>query len=97
MSKKKPNCKPSTLTNTFAQINGCLMLIKTVDLGLQKSTRKAKKFKPNLTRKTTAIETFKEATILTPNLTPRRKYLDFFLEKSRKEPNEQEILKDCRC
>ena len=77
------------------KINGCIKLIKTIDLGLQKSTRKSK-FKPNLTRKTTAVEIVEEQTILTSNLTPRRKYLEKNIEKKRKELNEQEILNDFR-
>ena len=64
------------------------MLIKTVDLGLQKSSRKFKKITPNFKRKTAALETTEKAKILTP----RRKYL----EKSRKELNEKEIVKDFR-
>ena len=64
------------------------MLIKTVDLGLQKSSRKFKKITPNFKRKTAALETTEKAKILTP----RRKYL----EKSRKELKEKEIVIDFR-
>ena len=39
-SKKQPSYKPISTFNTFTRINGCLKLIKTVDLGLQKTSRK---------------------------------------------------------
>ena len=93
--RKKPKCKPNKITNTFEKINGCIKLIRTIDLGLQKSTRKSN-FKPNLTRKTAAVEIIEEKAILNSNLTPRRKFLERNFEKKRKEIKEQETLNDFR-
>ena len=62
---------------------------------MQKSTRKSN-FKPNLTRKTAAVEIIEEKAILNSNLTPRRKFLERNFEKKRKEIKEQETLNDFR-